>query len=320
MWLVINSFVWLGKITTMSIPVVQIENLSHHFRKQQVLDNISLFIPTGSIYGFLGPNGAGKTTTLRLILGLLKKQSGVIQVFGNDFKSRRISILKNTGSLIEQPSIYLHLNARENLEIYRPFYSCGLNRINEVLELVGLSGTGKKKAKDYSLGMKQRLGIAIALLHNPELLILDEPSNGLDPGGIIEMRNLLLRLNREFDKTILVSSHLLAEVEKIATDVGIIHKGKMLFQGTLPQLQQLRSEQTVIEIGIDDPEKAKAALAQLFPVISTTGNTLQVTCNNKEQVAVMNEVLVTHGVRVYNLKVIQKDLETLFIQMIQRKI
>lgn len=304
----------------MNNPIVQVENLSYHFGKQQVLNNISLFIPNGSIYGFLGPNGAGKTTTLRLILGLLKKQTGIIRVFGNDFTSHRISILENTGSLIEQPSIYLHLTARKNLELYEPFYRCGQNRIQEVLEIVGLNSTGKKKTKDYSLGMKQRLAIAIALLHNPELLILDEPSNGLDPNGIIEMRNLLLHLNREFGKTILISSHLLAEVEKIATDVGIIHNGKLLFQGTLPQLQQLQSHLTVIEIEVDDPEKAKAALVQLFPVVATGSNTLQVTCNKKEQVAAVNDALVKYGVRVYNLKIIQKDLETLFVQLIQHNI
>jgi len=225
----------------MNSHIVQVENLSYYFGKQKVLDGISLLIPTGSIYGFLGPNGAGKTTTLRLIVGLLKNQSGNIRVFGEDFNRHRIRALEKIGSLIEQPSIYLHLNARENLEIYRLTYRCPQKRMNEVLDMVGLTGAGRKKARDYSLGMKQRLAIAIALLHNPELLILDEPANGLDPNGIIEMRNLLLQLNREFGKTILVSSHLLAEVEKIATDIGIIHEGKLLFQGTLPQQNDLEA-------------------------------------------------------------------------------
>ncbi|GAA3933981.1 ATP-binding cassette domain-containing protein [Chitinophaga oryziterrae] len=300
----------------MNSYIVQVENLSHHFGKQLVLDDVSLLIPNGSIYGFLGPNGAGKTTTLRLILGLLKKQTGVIRVFGDDFERHRIAALEGIGSLIEQPSIYLHLNARENLEIYRLAYKCGQKRVHEVLEMVGLNDVGNKKSKDYSLGMKQRLAIAIALLHNPELLILDEPANGLDPNGIIEMRNLLLHLNREFGKTILISSHLLAEVEKIATDVGIIHKGKLLFQGTLPELHQLQSDRTIIEIEVDDLENAKTALAQLFSFTTAGRNTLQVICNKKEQVAAANDLLVKQGVRVYNLKVIQNDLEALFVQII----
>src|SRR5215217_3036739 len=216
--------------STMPTAVIKTTALNYRFSKtQKTLDDINLVVEKGSIYGFLGPNGAGKTTTLRLLLGLLKNQSGQIEIFGADFSKNRIGILKRTGSLIEQPSLYGHLTAVENLEVYRKLYGASKSRLTEVLKLVGLEGTGFKKAKQFSLGMKQRLAIAVALLPNPELLLLDEPTNGLDPNGIIEIRELIKSLNKEHGVTVLVSSHILAEVEKMATHVGIIHKGKLVF-------------------------------------------------------------------------------------------
>src|SRR5215213_2404326 len=205
-------------------------DIHHRFANQDVLRGISLQVPDGSIYGFLGPNGAGKTTTLRLILGLLKKQRGEVSIFGKRFETDRIAILKNVGSLIESPSLYDHLTAAENLRVVQLVHRCPESRIAEVLDLVGLGSTGRKRAKQFSLGMRQRLAIAGALLHRPELIILDEPTNGLDPEGIIEIRNLLVELNRRDGCTILVSSHLLSEVDKVATHVGILGRGKLLFQ------------------------------------------------------------------------------------------
>jgi len=211
--------------------IVHIEGLTHRFGHQTALDNISLAIPKGSIYGFLGANGAGKTTTLRLLLGLIKKQKGKITLFENDLMVNRISMLKKIGSLIEQPSLYSHLSGKENLHVFGLAYPYSRKRIDEVIKTVGLTVAADKKVKAYSLGMKQRLAIAIALLHDPELLILDEPTNGLDPNGIIDVRNLIKKLNSE-GKTIIISSHLLSEVEKVATHVGIIHNGKIVFEGT----------------------------------------------------------------------------------------
>jgi ABC-2 type transport system ATP-binding protein len=193
-------------------------------------------VPRGSIFGFLGPNGAGKTTTLRLALGLLKKQQGEISLFGKPFHEDRLGILGRVGSLIESPSLYPQLTAAENLEVLRKVYRCPPRRIAEVLQLTGLEGTGKKKAGRFSLGMKQRLGIAIALLNEPALLVLDEPTNGLDPEGIVEMRHLLSSLNAQ-GTTILISSHLLGEMEKLISHAAIIHQGKLLFQGTLADLR-----------------------------------------------------------------------------------
>src|ERR687890_745421 len=203
---------------------VETVNLTHKFSEAETaLNLVNLRVIEGGIYGFLGPNGAGKTTTLKLILGLLRKQHGEIYVFGKPFKENRVEALRRVGSMIESPSIYGHLTAAENLQILQKVYGCPKGRIAEVLELVGLARTGRKRASQFSLGMKQRLGLALALLHSPSLLILDEPTNGLDPNGILEIRGLLQSLNRDHGITILISSHLLAETEKLVTHVGIIN-------------------------------------------------------------------------------------------------
>ncbi len=298
----------------MHTPVIETTSLNYSFRNgTKTLDDINLVVPKGSIYGFLGPNGAGKTTTLRLLLGLLKNQQGGLRIFGKDFNSHRIEILKRLGSLIEQPSLYLHLTARENLEIYRLVYKVDKSRIDEVLKIVGLDQTGKKKARQFSLGMKQRLSIAIALLHQPELLILDEPTNGLDPNGIIETRELIRKLNVEHGTTVIVSSHILNEVERMATHVGIIHKGKMLFQGPLTELQQMKTRQTSLEIETSDNVSA-ARLLESYQVKSVNGK-LTLPFESREQTADINKVLVQSGLSVYALHPQQNDLEQLFLDI-----
>ena len=285
----------------------------------KTLDNVNLEVPQGSIYGFLGPNGAGKTTTLRLLLGLLRNQQGKIELFGKEFASNRIEILKRLGSLIEQPSLYLHLTAKENLEIYRLIYLSSKNRIGEVLKMVGLENTGRKRTKQFSLGMKQRLSIAIALLHEPELLILDEPTNGLDPNGIIETRELIKELNKEHKVTVLVSSHILNEVERMATHVGIIHKGKMLFQGTLHDLQKMKTRQTLLEIETSNNGRAAELLQQQFGA-EQKENKVILPFQNKEQTAAINKLLVQQDIDVYALHPQQNDLEQLFIDITSDKI
>jgi lantibiotic transport system ATP-binding protein len=299
----------------MKQPLIETKQLQFAFGAgQQILHNLNLQVPTGSIYGFLGPNGAGKTTTLRLLLGLLKKQQGNITLFGKDIQQHRLDILRRLGTLIEQPSLYLHLTGKENLQIFRLTYQCSKSRIDEVLQLVRLQQAANKKVKAYSLGMKQRLAIAIALLHDPEILILDEPTNGLDPNGIIETRELIKELNRKQGKTILVSSHLLGEVEKMATHVGIIHKGKLLFQGPLQELQQLKSKQSAIEVEENDTLKAQRVLGN-FPIKQVNGTKVLVNFESKERTAQMNTLLVQEGIAVYHLAVTQNDLENLFIQI-----
>jgi ABC-type multidrug transport system ATPase subunit len=299
----------------MSQFTIETQELNYSFNKEQkTLQQVNLQVQEGSIYGFLGPNGAGKTTTLRLVLGLLTKQEGKVEVFGKEIGSHRIEILRNVGSLIEQPSLYGHLTAKENLEVYRKVYGARKERIQIVLELVDLQNTGSKKAKQFSLGMKQRLSIAIALLHAPKLLILDEPTNGLDPNGIIETRELIKKLNKEQGVTILVSSHILAEIERMASHVGIIHKGKLLFQGTLPELQHLKNKQSFLQVDTTDNEAAYHLLAQKFSAEKSNG-LLKVPVNTKEEAAIINRTLIQNGIDVHLLQPQQNDLEQLFIDI-----
>src|ERR1700743_2742073 len=234
--------------------VISTEGLSFNFGNQQVVKSLSLQVPEGSIYGFLGPNGAGKTTTIKLLLNLLKTDQGSIHVFNKELQSNRLSILSQIGSLIEQPAIYLHLSGKENLMNRALLLKVSEQRVDEMLALVHLTDAAHKKAGKYSLGMKQRLGIALALLSDPQLLILDEPTNGLDPNGIIEIRELLIRLVTQHKKTVFISSHLLAEVERMATHVGIIHKGELLFQGSIKDLEAISPPQ--IRVELDNPVDA----------------------------------------------------------------
>jgi ABC-2 type transport system ATP-binding protein len=296
---------------------IETKHLTHRFSDQIVLNDIDLQIPEGSIYGFLGPNGAGKTTTLRLILGLLKKQKGDICIFNEDFSDNRISILKNTGSLIESPSLYGHLTAYQSLQILQKIYQCPLQRIEEVLQLVGLANTGKKKASQFSLGMKQRLSIAMALLHDPKLLILDEPTNGLDPNGIIEIRELLKKLNAEKGMTIVVSSHLLSEIEKMVTHVGIIHKGSLLFQGTLAELhvKQNTSNHTLFETNA--PQQSIDLLNQKGITASREETKIILHSSDKELISTVNALFIQQGIKVYQISSVKNDLESIFIDLVK---
>ena len=294
--------------------IIKTTALSYHYSGQeQTLSGINLQVPKGSIYGFLGPNGSGKTTTLSLLLGLLENQQGTIEIFGQHLHSNRVGILKKTGSLIETPSLYGHLTARENLEVYRTVYDVPKTRLDEVLNTVGLAGTGKKAVKKFSLGMKQRLSIALALLPNPELLILDEPANGLDPAGIIELRELIKKLNREHGMTIIISSHLLAEVEKMVSHVGIIVKGKLIFQGTLSDLQVFQQKGSRLFINTSDNQIAYNLLQDHSPEKSEA--MVSVAFQDIRQVADINRRLTRQGLDVYLLHPKKTDLEQLFIDL-----
>ena len=294
--------------------IIETNNLTHRFsEKEIVLNDIAIQVPEGSIYGFLGPNGAGKTTTLKLILGLLKKQQGTITVFGKPFNENRIEILKNIGSLIEAPSLYAHLTARENLLIWQKVYQCPKERINEVLQIVGLENTGKKKAGKFSLGMKQRLSIAVALLHKPSLLILDEPTNGLDPSGIIEMRQLLIKINQEEKVTIVISSHLLMEIEKLVTHIGIINKGTILFQGTLEELHLKQSSYVVFDTNNLEGTTELMKKHNLSPI--TLNGQVSLATTDKAIISKINSELVNHNIEVYEISIAKNDLESIFIDL-----
>ena len=296
---------------------IETSQLTHHYSANETaVDNVALLVPDGSIYGFLGPNGAGKTTTLRLILGLIKKQSGSISIFGKSFGENRLDILRNIGSLIESPSLYGHLTAYENLLILQKIYQCPIERINEVLALVGLSNTGKKRAGKFSLGMKQRLSIAMALLNNPKLLVLDEPTNGLDPQGILEMRELLKQLNREKGITIIISSHLLAEIEKIATHVGIINHGKLIFQGTMSELNNKQIESSSIIIDTNDNARAMEVISGFTSTAQMQNNKIVIPLLGRNVVAEMNKALIQQQLDVYELSIVKNDLESIFFNLV----
>jgi ABC-2 type transport system ATP-binding protein len=297
-----------------SSSIIKTTGLSYQYAKGvQTLFDIHLDVQKGSIYGFLGPNGSGKTTTLSLLLGLLPNQQGRIEIFGQHLATNRVSILQKVGSLIESPSLYGHLSARENLEVYQAVYGASGERVEEVLEIVGLRNTGKKTVKRFSLGMKQRLAIALALLPAPELLILDEPSNGLDPAGIIELRELIKTLNKTYGMTILISSHLLAEVEKMVSHVGIIFNGRMLFQGPLADLYSFQQEGARLFIKTSDNQTACQLLAPHGPEIA--GEVLSVGYRGEDQVSAINRTLIAHNLDVYLLHPKESDLEQLFIDL-----
>lgn len=218
--------------------IITTEQLTKKYKSFTSVNNVSLHIRKSSIYGFLGPNGAGKSTTMKMLLGLTAPTKGSFTINGMRFPKDRLSILKEVGSFIESPAFYANLTGRENLDIIRKILGLPKNAVEDALELVGLSEFSNRLAKKYSLGMKQRLGLAGALLGRPPILILDEPTNGLDPSGIHEIRNLIKSLPGLYDCTILISSHMLSEIELMADDVGILNHGRLLFEGSMEELRQ----------------------------------------------------------------------------------
>lgn len=297
--------------------IIETHQLNFSFGKFKVLHDLNLQVPQSSIYGFLGPNGAGKTTTIRILLGLIKASKSNISLFGKDLAKHRVEILRQVGALVEMPSLYLHLSGRKNLEITRTLIgNVPKKRIDEVLEIVGLTKDAHRRVKQYSLGMKQRLGLALSFLADPDLLILDEPTNGLDPNGIKEIRELIISLNRDFNKTIFVSSHLLSEVEKLATHVGIIHKGKMHFEGSIDELRDQQRPTTLVEV--NDSSKALEVLTGQNIAAARLGNgTLKIEANEKPVLHQINSSLINAGLEVYQLASQQSSLEDLFMNITQ---
>ncbi len=218
--------------------IITTEQLTKKYKDFTSVSDVSLHIRKGSIYGFLGPNGAGKSTTMKMLLGLTAPTKGSFTIDGKHFPQDRLAILKEIGSFIESPSFYANLTGRENLDIIRRILGLPEETVEDALEMVGLTEFGGRLAKKYSLGMKQRLGLAGALLGRPPILILDEPTNGLDPSGIHEIRNLVKSLPGLYDCTILISSHMLSEIELMADDIGILNHGRLLFEGTMDELRQ----------------------------------------------------------------------------------
>ncbi|HDK7169315.1 TPA: ABC transporter ATP-binding protein [Clostridium botulinum] len=296
--------------------ILQTYNLTRKYGTTAVVDNINMNIKKGEIYGFLGRNGAGKTTTLRMIMGLISPTKGEYELFGKKMGDREV--FGRIGAIIETPGFYPNLTARENLDIHRRLMGIpNKEYVDEALEIVGLTNYDikKKKVKKYSLGMKQRLGVARALLHKPELLILDEPTNGLDPVGIKEMRETLLDLNKKKEITILVSSHILGEIQQLATKIGIIHKGKLLEEIDYKNFE--KKNRHYINLRVNNDKKAVTILEKSMNI-----KDYEVTEPNKIRIYEMldksNDVakkMISEGIDVYEVNVMNDTLEDYFVRL-----
>ena len=300
--------------------IIQVKNLSKQFSKINAVNDISFTVHQGDIYGFLGQNGAGKSTTIRMLLTLIKPNSGSIKIFGKDLQHNKKEILKNIGALIEKPDVYKFLTAYQNLKIFAQLSGCKVSRemLMNQLEMVGLANRAHDVVKTFSQGMKQRLGIAIALVHNPDLVILDEPTNGLDPQGIADIRNLIKRLSKEFNKTVLISSHLLNEIEQVATKILIIDKGKKIIEGTKQQL--LDPEQTVVEFETIDVDYVKSILKQSkwnSETITSFNNNISLSLPY-QQIPNFHKFLVENNIVVFSLHQ-RNNLEDYFIKVTKEK-
>ena len=296
--------------------VIETSGMSRHFGKVLAVDGVDLRVPLKSVYSFLGPNGAGKTTTIRLLLGLLRPDSGVVRIFAQSITRNRLVVLQRVGALVEAPSLYPHLTGRENLEVTRRLMGAWPEQIDRVLEIVQLEQDANRLVRGYSMGMRQRLGIALALLNEPDLLILDEPTNGLDPAGIREMRDLITRLPQEQNITVFLSSHLLSEVEQVATHIGIINQGRLLFQGMLDDLHARRREQ--VSLGVNRSAEAIAVLTRAGWSPRLNGNRyLHIPIKRRDEPARLNALLVGQGFEVDHLSVDQPSLEDIFLELTQ---
>ncbi|WP_071394249.1 ABC transporter ATP-binding protein [Bacillus tuaregi] len=297
--------------------VLRTNSISKKYKNQLALNKVNLTIKKGAIYGFIGQNGAGKSTLIRIVTGLAFPTMGKMELFGQNHEREHIEARKRIGTIIEGPALYPHLSAAENLEAHRLLKGIpGRECVQKILEIVGLQDTGKKKAKNFSLGMKQRLGIGIALLGDPEFLILDEPINGLDPMGVVEIRELLKKLNQEYGITILISSHILSELHLLATHYGIIHKGELLEQLTANELNE--KCQQYIHIKVDNPDRAATIIET---VLGTTHYDVLPDGKIKlyrhlEAPSKVSKLLTDNGLLIEQFMPMGEDLETYFTNRI----
>ena len=300
-------------------PILSVQHLKKTFGNFTAVKDVSFSVNKGDIFGFLGPNGAGKSTTMRCMLSLIKPDAGQIQIFGKDLFKERVSIMSGIGSIVEKPDFYKYLSALQNLKIFARISGADVTekQLYEQLEFVGLAGREKDKVAGFSHGMKQRLGIAQTLLHQPELIILDEPTTGLDPQGIIEVRELILRLKNEQQKTVILSSHQLAEIELVANRMVIINRGEVIIEGEVAQL--MNQQETVLHIELSENASAAAAIiaakySKLKLKISSP-KTLEINIE-KKLIPSLNTMLVNEGFEIMALEP-KRKLEDFFIQMTQ---
>lgn len=293
-------------------PPVLVTQVWKSFAGVDAVRGLSLVVPAQSVYGFLGPNGAGKSTTIRMILGLLQPDRGTIRLFGEIVRPGRTKALRRIGSLVEAPSLYLHLTARENLEVHRLLLDAPRKAIDEALDIVDLRSEADQIVRGYSSGMKQRLGLAQALLGKPELLLLDEPTNALDPAGIHEIRSLIRDLPARSQATVFLSSHLLAEVEQTATHVAIIADGLLKFEGAAAELR-LQSQPSIV-VEVDRPDIAATVLLEAGVHVSTDGSRLRLP-DSRIGPSEINRLLVNAGIAVSSLMTEYPTLEDAFLKL-----
>lgn len=292
--------------------IVATDNLSKEYDGVYRVQELDIRIKEGDIYGFLGPNGAGKSTTMKMLLGLVKPTSGTIEIMGKPFNEKNLrDILASVGSLIESPSYYGHLTGRENMEIIRRLLDLPKKNIEEAVHIVRMENQMEKKVKNYSLGMKQRLGIAMALARFPKLLILDEPTNGLDPAGIEEMRELINMLPKQYGMTVMISSHILSEIDQMATVVGIINQGCLIFQERMSVLDMQREPQIILRTS--DNNHAFQLLKKANPQRTTDG--LQIGALTDEQTGAVVQCLCSNGISVYRVEEHRESLEDIFLNL-----
>lgn len=307
------TYIWQADTSHMPSAITT-SGLTRSFGEVLAVDQLDLQVPAGSVYGFLGPNGSGKTTTIRMLLGLIRPDAGAVSLFDSEITIKLKSVLTRVGSMVEHPSLYGHLTGRENLEINRRLCDLPASSIDRVLGITNMADDADRPASQYSLGMKQRLGLALALLPEPDLLILDEPTNGLDPSGIREIRDLIRTLPGQTGVTVFLSSHMLSEVQQMANHVGIVNKGRLLFEGSMNQLQLANKPQILIEVS--DVNRALALLQGAdWRVVQLQGNQVSVALADFGQSAMIARLLVENKVDLHQLKRIELSLEELFLEM-----
>ena len=295
--------------------IIKLENITFAYsKKKTVLHNLNINVPKGAIYGFIGPNGAGKSTVMQLITGILPNKIGKISLFDAALETQIPSIFHKIGALVESPTLYLHLSGIDNLRCITTLKNLSEDKIKEVLQLVNLSNDGHQKVKRYSLGMRQRLAIAMTLLGDPELLLLDEPVNGLDPNGINDIRELLLKLNKEKGITIFISSHLLSEIEKMCSHIGIINNGEIKFEGTIKELAD-KTSGFKVSVSTNNVANYLEILQQKYgKVIVANENQFTVELPNKESVPDFSKFLIANNIPLYELKIVD-GLEEWFFSL-----
>ena len=300
--------------------VIKTTSLTKQYHGKNVVSELDLCVPSGCIYGFLGPNGAGKSTTMKMILGLVKPTRGSVTVLGRTVdQQNRIELLKNTGSLIESPAYYGHLSGRENLELIASLKQVPDKQIDDVLHIVHLENQEQKKVSHYSLGMKQRLGLAAALLGYPRLLLLDEPTNGLDPAGIQEMRELICSLPKLYGMTVLISSHLLAEIDQMATYVGIIDNGSLIFQDQLSVLHE-HSHSRMKLLTTDNATAIQLLRKADLPVLTEHNSLICLDSHEPSVILRAGKLLYQSNIGILRLEEEQKRLEDIFLSLVGRSI